>query len=787
MTMLASDRTDTRAQPDRDEAERFLSALDPDADRFTFQTFDDNKERRDQNKKAGKSDPLARCIHGSLAGAWDQLAALNAKGAGIFVTINLTTLEGRRSNTNILAVRAVFSDLDGAPLDPVLAEGEPKAHIVTETSPAKFHVFWLAADVPLEEFKPTQKVIAERYDSDPQVNDLPRVMRLPGFIHRKGEPFLSRLVQANDFEPYKWAELSKIFRDEWKDNKQPPKQVGGTSNWRDLNTIACARGGDWFPALFRGAYQSGDTWRVSSKALGRDLQEDIGLHPQYGIRDFGEEKSFTPIDLVAKWLPTRDARAAVEWLARRLGDNPGKYLKAISGAKSNAELLAELNRDNCVVLDGGRALVLRFERVEYSAGDETYAFDAPIFLRPNDFRTFYLNRRVQISKDESMPLGAWWLMHPQRRQYDGLVFKPGAPKVVGEKLNLWRGWGVEPKQGDWSLMKRHIKEVLCAGEKPVYDYTFKWLAWSVQKPDIPPEVAIAFLGEQGTGKGALGKATCRIFGQHARHVSSADHLTGHFNAHLRQCSFLFADEAVAPKDKAAESVLKRMITESTLPIEAKGRDRVEVPNCLHIMLASNNDWVIPAGMHERRWVVQKVSDSQRQKAEWFGPLYKQLEDGGYAAMLYDLLNVDLGDWHPRQIVPTKALADQQEQSLSALDLWWLNVLQTGVLVGADADAPHKAVSNDYDVEFSDNGFSKFKRVRGLFDAARASSPRLRSESDHAIGKYIREHAGATDAWPRRRRGWQFPPLKDCRKRWKKRYPATVWRLDLADWRAEGTT
>ena len=121
-------------------------------------------------------------------------------------------------------MRALFSDLDGAPLDRVLAKGEPKPHILTETSPGKFHVVWRAADVPLEEFTPTQKVIAERYDSDPQVNDLPRVMRLPGFIHRKGEPFVSRLVQANDFEPYEWAALSKIFRDEWK-GYEAPKQA----------------------------------------------------------------------------------------------------------------------------------------------------------------------------------------------------------------------------------------------------------------------------------------------------------------------------------------------------------------------------------------------------------------------------------------------------------------------------------------------------------------------------------------------------------------------------------
>jgi hypothetical protein len=785
-TRLETDRPDTRLQPDRDEAERFLAALDPNADRFTFQTFDDNKQRKEENlakwlarRKTGKKDPFAFCYHGTLIGLWSRLVQLNERGVGIFVTVNRTTLEGRRLKENIVSIRALFSDLDGAPLDRVLAEGEPKAHIITETSPAKYHVVWLAADVPLTEFTPTQKVIAERYDSDPQVNDLPRVMRLPGFIHRKGEPFRSRLVQANDIDPYTWAELSKIFRDEWKDYKQPPKQTGGTSNWRDLNTIACARGDDWWQALFpRGAYKSGDTWRVTSKALGRNLQEDIGLHPQYGIRDFGEEKSFTPIDLVMKWLPARDAREAVEWLANKLGDEPRKYLQAIKKGESDAEkILEELNRDD-----------------ERDIGGESYTYFIPTFLRPADFRMLYLNRRVEVgrTKDDqaiTMDVGKWWLGHPKRRQYRGVTFIPAGSPVIDGKLNLWRGWGVEPKKGDWSLMRQHIRDVVAAGDLAVDAYTINWIAWAFQHPDKQAEVAPAFISDgRGTGKGTLGRATCRIFGQHGLHISSPDQLTGKFNDHLRQCAFLFADEAYGPKDKSAEGQLKRLVTEDTLRIEPKGRDSFEIPNRLHVMFASNNDWVVPAGAHERRYVVQRVSEVYRQKDEWFKPLYAEMKAGGLGAMLYDLLRMDLGDWHPRQIVKTAALAEQQDESLSALDAWWVEILHTGELVGSIKDEPNRAVSNNYEEdieEMESNGFGgtriRKRRVRreGLFDSARASSPKLRAVTDHAIGRYLKTKGAERDK-PKQRRGWRFPLLSQCRDKWCETYPETDWSGDEVD-------
>jgi primase-like protein len=47
--------------------------------------------------------------------------------------------------------------------------------------------------MPLENFTPVQEQLAEIFDSDPKVKALAGVMRLPGFFHRKGEPFLIRM------------------------------------------------------------------------------------------------------------------------------------------------------------------------------------------------------------------------------------------------------------------------------------------------------------------------------------------------------------------------------------------------------------------------------------------------------------------------------------------------------------------------------------------------------------------------------------------------------------------
>jgi hypothetical protein len=155
-----------------------------------------------------------------------------------------------------------------------------------------------------------------------------------------------------------------------------------------------------------------------------------------------------------------------------------------------------------------------------------------------------------------------------------------------------------------------------------------------------------------------------------------------------------------------------------------------------------------------------------------------MRSGGLEALLYDLLHYDLGDWHPRQIVRTQALAKQQEESLSPLDQWWLELLQTAVLEGASETAPDRAISNRYEEEITDTDGYGGQRIRtvwreGLYDQARRISPRLKGFSDTALGLYLRERR-CTNQWVRRHRGWQFPPLNECRERWKERFPETVW-------------
>jgi hypothetical protein len=465
--------------------------------------------------------------------------------------------------------------------------------------------------------------------------------------------------------------------------------------------------------------------------------------------------------------------------------DPEQFAAALNGA-ARTKRLEEMNQQYAVVNDGGRVRVLTFDRDTLKVGRAVYVRRVPLFMSFADFANLHMNQSINNGKQ--VPLGAWWLKHPRRLTYAGLIFRPGGDKVIDDKLNLWRGWGVNPKAGEWNLMREHIRTVMTSSVE-MFDYVIRWLAWAVQHSDERAEVALVFKGGKGAGKGTLGNAMCRIFGQHAVHISHAKYLTG-FNAHLRDASFCFADEAYWPGDKAAEGNLKRLITEPTLLIEGKGRDAISVENMLHVMMASNEDWIVPASQGERRYVLNEVSDIHLQDQAWFGPIYQQMEDGGYAAMLHDLLHLDLSDWHPRRIPVNCGLLEQQARSLSDLDAWWMELLERGTLAGCDPKHPNCARVGDYDekIKDDDDNFPRHVTRPGLYSQARKIVPHLRNHTtDAALANYLKARGCIVREKRRvlRKSGWEFPDLLDCRREWEKRFPGWQWRdPEIKEWRAE---
>ena len=177
-------------------------------------------------------------------------------------------------------------------------------------------------------------------------------------------------------------------------------------------------------------------------------------------------------------------------------------------------------------------------------------------------------------RSASVAVVDYWLQHADRPTAIGFTIDPAGDLFVDGRLNLWQGFSVKPKEGDWSRLREHILDVICGGNKEHAAYLLRYLAYKFQNPTTQSEVIIVLRGKQGTGKGTLATLMCELFGAHGLQISDRRHLVGNFNAHLLQTCFLFADEAFWAGDKQAEGTFEADGDRTDAYVRAEGARRL---------------------------------------------------------------------------------------------------------------------------------------------------------------------------------------------------------------------
>lgn len=449
-------------------------------------------------------------------------------------------------------------------------------------------------------------------------------------------------------------------------------------------------------------------------------------------------------------------------------------LRQIERARENAidPNLLMMNERHAVIGNyGGKPRVIE---ETYDPGIERYRLTKSTF---QDIQQRYCNKRVKIGddgkgNDKFMPLGQWWIAHERRREYDRIVFQPNE-EVEANLYNMWRGFSYEPQPGHkHEAFLKHVLDNVCSGNEKLLKYVVGWMANAVQNPGEPGHVALVMRGDQGVGKGFFASTVGKLFGRHYLAVSNAQHLTGNFNSHLRDCCVLFADEAFYAGDKRHASVLKTLITESTLIVEAKGVDSETSGNCLHLIMASNEDWVVPAGMNERRFCVLDVSSAQMQQSDYFGRIADDLKSGGYEALLHYLLSYDLSGFNVRDVPKTKALQDQKMHSFTAEEEWWYDKLQHGLISPNSSEWPDKVVVHELVADYT-SYTQQFNITK------RGNSTKLGKFLSRACPSGFKKVQGTEAITVLDEKGFEtqcdrpylylVPPLEECRKHWDEKF------------------
>lgn len=444
-------------------------------------------------------------------------------------------------------------------------------------------------------------------------------------------------------------------------------------------------------------------------------------------------------------------------------------LKTIEPRKSSdnsTAIVEELNAKHAHIMISGKARIINIMT------DPRNGWQMHDFSTPADFRSRYANRKVKVGS-RVRTAAEVWLESPKRRSYNGITFLPG--KDAGDYFNLFQGFAVEPAEGDCSLYLEHIRNNICSADDELYEYVIHWMADAIQNPSTRPGVALAIRGQQGVGKGVFVNTFARLFGPHFIQVTQSSHLVGNFNGHQKDKLLVFADEAFWAGNKQAEGVLKGLVTEDTLSIEMKGVDVGQFPNFIRLILATNNDWVVPASAEQRRFVVIDASAARIQDTAYFGAIIHQMENGGLEALMYHLLSVDLEGVNLRKIPQTDALADQKLRSLDSVATWLYGCLNNGGI--EEAETSSSTYFHDWPETFKTTRM--YNAYLGHCKRVGQSHPVRDSVFGRYLAKYLPSMSKRREGDENRRHIYILPPLDQARQEF-----ALTTKIPNADWTAD---
>ena len=426
---------------------------------------------------------------------------------------------------------------------------------------------------------------------------------------------------------------------------------------------------------------------------------------------------------------------------------PEEYARkqATNARKTIAEpAIEELNRSYALILVGDKAAVLK----EGASPEERHEFR---LLSIGAFNQWLANRIAMVN-GKPAPLARYWLNHSRRRQYEGLVFAPG--REITAHYNLWRGFAVEPRPGDCSKFLAHVQDNACRGNRTLFNWVVAWFADIMQHPAAKCGTSLVLRGKMGTGKTKIGDVIGSLLGDHYVLVADPRYITGRFNSHLVSCLLLHADEGFWAGDKSAEGKLKDLITGDTHHIEFKGKEPIRVRNFVRLFVTGNPDWLVPAGLEERRFAVIEMGEARMQDHDYFAAIDVEMSNGGREALLHYLLNFDTSSVNLRQIPRTTALWEQKLASLTPEQGWWLDVLRAGRLPGFSAAPGRVSVGTMFEdyVQHAQKSGARRRSIEtqlGIFLRKMVPGVRKTFEGTAKIATYT------------------FPPLKECRAEFEK--------------------
>lgn len=268
-----------------------------------------------------------------------------------------------------------------------------------------------------------------------------------------------------------------------------------------------------------------------------------------------------------------------------------------------------------------------------------------------------------------------WLRWPMRNEAKSLVYEPGKDKLVEGSINVWPGWGCQPRKGSVRLFEQLVNFMF--GEREDDKRWFmQWLAYPLQHPGFKLyTAAVLYSVEHGTGKSFLGEIVGKIYGKNFTIIQNKD-FSASFNTWAKNRQFILGDEVTSSDRRAESDNLKKLITASEIRINEKYVEEYAIRDCINYLFTTNHPDAFFLEDSDRRFFIHEIT-TPKLTNEFYMELHDWVfQENGHECVFDYLLKYDLTGFNPRASAKeTLAKVTMFESGLGDLASWLRNVIR----------------------------------------------------------------------------------------------------------------
>jgi len=244
-----------------------------------------------------------------------------------------------------------------------------------------------------------------------------------------------------------------------------------------------------------------------------------------------------------------------------------------------------------------------------------------------------------------------WLLDEDIRFYNNVDYYPNIKACPDKTFNLWNDFPIKSipldENADTSLLHFHIKTLLNEDQK-VIDWFLNWLAHIVQFPHKKTEVAVVLYDRQfGTGKSLLAEEFLKkIIGVNKMIITcKTDKVFGKFT-NTQGKLLCVLNEASGKDTFELNDVIKEAITGTTILMEKKGVDSIQISDYLNYIITTNNLNCVKLEENDRRFMVFQTNSKLKGDVDYFNKLVSALNDDVIMRKFYqELMDRDLSNFN----------------------------------------------------------------------------------------------------------------------------------------------